>query len=308
VDRQYNYYVPLTGVTGMILNVRDPVFAERNVRRGLYYAINIQRMIDTALRGEYSRFHNIGLAHVFAGINFDDDSIRKPDFDPMKAGELFDAAGYSRFGPDGIRTNARGRRLSFELLYQTPNHTERLSVLKEEAKKAGQEIQLKLMQQGSFTAVREKKFQAWWGGMSTNLYDDYWEYFHSKNAADTQTNNFWGYADPDMDRLLDAFRAEGDLSRKAALDRQIQRKVDEEALVVPSFYVPFFRGAAWKWIRFPAWLSQKYHDDFYDPFSLTTGYVGYFWVDADIRREVLEAQRANKAYAARLIKDETHRQ
>jgi microcin C transport system substrate-binding protein len=307
VERQLHYYVPLTGVTGIILNVRDPLFADRNVRRGLYYAINIQKMIDTALRGEYSRLHNIGLAHVFAGVNFDDDSIRKPAFDPRKAGELFAAAGYGSFAADGIRIDPKGERLSFELLYQSPNHTERLSVLKEEARKAGLEIQLKLMQQGAFTAVREKKFQAWWGGMSTNLYDDYWEYFHSANAAEPQTNNFWGYADKDMDRLLDAFRAEGDLSRKAALDRRIQRKVDEEALVIPSYYVPFWRGAAWKWIRFPAWLSQKYHSDFYDPFSGTTGYVGYFWVDGDIRREVLAAQRSGKPYPPRTISDQTYK-
>ncbi|MGO9308373.1 MAG: extracellular solute-binding protein [Spirochaetia bacterium] len=307
IDRQYDFYVPLTGVSGIILNVRDPFFTDVRVRRGLYYAINIQKMIDTTLRGEYSRYHNIGLAHVFAGRTFDDDTIRKPSFDPGKAGELFDAAGYSAFGPDGIRRNSRGDRLSFELLYQSPNHTERLSVLKEEAKKAGVEIQLKLMQQGSFTAVREKKFQAWWGGMSTSLYDDYWEYFHSVNADKTQTNNFWGYADKNMDKLLDAFRSASDLAKKAALDRQIQRKVDEAALVIPNYYVPYWRGAAWKWIRFPAWLSQKYFDDFYDPLSGTTGYTGYFWIDGDIRKEVIDAQRSGRAYAPRVIRDETYR-
>jgi microcin C transport system substrate-binding protein len=305
IDRQYNFYVPLTGVSGIILNVKDPLFSDVRVRRGLYYAINIQKMIDTTLRGEYSRYHNIGLAHVFAGSVFDEDSIRKPAFDPARAGELFDAAGFSAFGADGIRTNTHGDRLSFELLYQSPNHTERLSVLKEEAKKAGLEIQLKLMQQGAFTAVREKKFQAWWGGMSTSLYDDYWEYFHSVNAGKTQTNNFWGYADKDMDRLLDAFRSESDLAKKAALDRQIQRKVDEAALVIPNYYVPYWRGAAWKWIRFPSWMSQKYFDDFYDPFSGTTGYTGYFWVDSDIRKEVLDSQRSGKAYAPRIFRDET---
>jgi len=308
VDRQYNFYVPLTGVSGIILNVRDPLFADVNVRRGLYYAINIQKMIDTTLRGEYSRYHNIGLAHVFGGYSFDDDTIRKPGFDPVKAGTLFDAAGYSKFGPDGIRMNAAGARLSFELLYQSPNHTERLSVLKEEARKAGVEIVLKLMQQEGFTAVREKKFQAWWGGMSTDLYDDYWEYFHSVNADKTQTNNFWGYKDPQMDKLLDAFRSESDLAKKAALDRQIQRKVDEAALVIPNYYVPYWRGAAWKWVRFPRWLSQKYHDDFYDPFSSTSGYVGYFWVDQDIQKEVTAAKKAGKAYAPRIFRDETFKQ
>ena len=274
IDRQLYSYSPLTGVSGIFLNVKDPLFADIRVRRGLYYAVNIQKMIDTTLRGEYSRYHNIGLAHVFAGATFDDDSIRK---------------------------------LSFELVYGSPNHTERLSVLKEEAKKAGVEIQLKLMQQGIFTAVREKKFQAWWGGMSTGLYEDYWEYFHSVNADKTQTNNFWGYADKGMDKLLDAFRSESDLKKKAALDRQIQRKVDEAALVIPNYYVPYFRGAAWKWIRFPAWLSQKYFDDFYDPFGNTTGYAGYFWVDSDVRKQVIDAQRAGRTFPARIFKDEANK-
>jgi len=308
VDRQYTYYVPLTGVSGIVLNLHDPLFADVNVRRGLYYAINIQKMIDTVLRGEYRRYHNIGLGHVFGGQSFDDATIRKPDFDPVKAGALFDKAGYSHFGPDGVRVNAAGARLSFELLYQSPNHTERLSVLKEEARKAGVEIVLKLMQQESFTAVLEKKFQAWWGGMSTGLYDDYWQYFDSANADKPQTNNFWGYSNKEMDRLVEAFRAESDLARKAALSREIQRKVDEAALVIPNYYVPYYRGAAWKWVRFPKWLSQKYHDDFYDPFSGTTGYVGYFWVDQDIQKEVTAAQKAGKAYAPRIFRDETFKQ
>ena len=141
--------------------------------------------------------------------------------------------------------------------------------------------------------------------MSTGLYDDYWQYFDSANADKPQTNNFWGYSSQDMDKLVEAFRAESDLAKKAALSREIQRKVDQEALVVPNYYVPYWRGAAWKWIRFPAWLSQKYHDDFYDPFSNTSGYVGYFWIDPDIKKEVTDAQKAGKAYAPRILRDET---
>ena len=307
IDRQYMSYIPLQGVYGIVLNVKDPLFADVNVRRGLYYAIAIQKMIDTTLHGEYSRYQNIGMAHVFGGQSFDDTAIRKPDFDPVKAGALFDKAGYSKFGQDGIRMNAQGARLSFELLYESPNHTERLSVLKQEAVKAGVDIELKLMQQGSFTAVLEKKYQAWWGAMSTGLYDDYWQYFDSANANKPQTNNFWGYADKDMDRLVESFRAESDIAKKAALSREIQRKVDQEALVIPSYYVPYWRGAAWKWIRFPKWLSQKYHDDFYDPFSGTTGYVGYFWIDPDIQKEVTDAQRAGRSYAPRIFRDDTYK-
>ena len=41
--------------------------------------------------------------------------------------------------------------------------------------------------------------------------------------------------------------------------------------------------------------------------SVTTGYTGYFWVDTDIRKEVIDAQRGGKAYAPRNFRDETNR-
>jgi microcin C transport system substrate-binding protein len=304
IDRHYTYYVPQQGVAGIFLNTKAPVFSDVNVRKGLYYAINIQKMIDTVLRGEYARFHNIGIGHVFSGIDFDDNTIRKPGFDPAKAAELFAKGGYDKVGPDGIRVNASGARLTFELIYQSPNHTERISVLKEEAKKCGLDITLNLMQKGAFTAMREKKFEAFWGGMGTGMYDDYWEFFHSKNAIEPQTNNFWGYANPQMDAWLDEFRDSGDLKRKAELSKLVQRKVDEEALVIPYYYVPYNRGATWKWVRYPGWISTKYFDYFPSPdlYQANIGYgdyIGFMWIDEKIRTEVLAAQKAGKAYEPR---------
>lgn len=294
VDRLMAYYIPLEGISGMFLNVQKAPLDSKAVRQGLTYAINMQKMLDTALQGAYSRYHNIGLGHVFAGINFDDDSLRMPDFDPVKAGELFDQAGYATIGDDGIRRNAKGQRLAVEVLYSATHHTERLAVLREEAKKAGVDLELKLMQQGVFTAVLQKKFQIWWGGMSTSMYPDYWEHFHSKNATATQTNNFFGYGNPELDKLLDAFRASGDLKQKAEITRQVQRFVHDEALVIPNYYVPFNRGAAWKWWRFPAWLGQKYSASYDDPLG-----NGYFWYDAAIHQEVQQAMDEGQSYKGR---------
>ncbi len=306
IDRLYANYVPTQGTTGIFLNTKDTLLSSKDVRKGLYYAINIQKMIDTELRGEYARFHNIGIGHEFAGVKFDDESIRKPGFDPAKARELFAKAGFSSVGQDGILKNGKGDRLSVELIYQSPNHTNRIAILKEEAKKAGVELNLKLMQQGAFAAVSQKKFQAWWGGMSTNMVPDYWEYFHSTNAVKPDTNNFWGYANPEMDKLLDVFRTEGDLKKKAEIDFKVQRIVDDEALVIPTYYVPYMRGGAWKWIRFPGWLTNKYHDDFFEPFAPNSGYGGYFgfmWADEAIRKDVKAAMKAGKAFEPRTFTD-----
>ena len=302
IDRYYSFYVPSQGMMGIFFNTKAPIFSDKNVRYGMYYAVNMQKMIDTVLRGEYSRFHNTGIGHVFAGINFDDDTLRVPNFDPKKAGEYFDKAGYSTIGSDGIRVNAKGERLAFELLYQSPNHTERLTVLKEEAKLSGVEINLKLMQSGMFTVVREKKHQAAWFTMSTSLYPDYWEYLHSSNADKPQTNNFFGWSSPETDQLVDAFRSEGDLKKKAEITKKIQRIIFDNALIVPGYYVPYNRGAAWKWVRFPGWLNAKYQDDYFDPIA-----NGYMWIDPAIEKDVKAAMAKGDTLDARTFTVTTYK-
>ncbi len=302
IDRYYYFYIPLDGLRGVFLNIKTLPLNDRDVRIGVLYALNMQKMIDTVLRGEYYRYNNIGIGHVFAGITFDDDSIQYPNFDPKIAAQYFDKAGFSIIGNDGIRQNAKGQKLSLEMLYSSPNHTERLAILQQEAKLAGLNIELKLMQSGSFTLVREKKYQAWWGGMSTSLYPDYWEYLHSSNANKPQTNNFFGYASKEMDELLDAVRAEKSLEKKAELTKLIQKKVLEEALVVPSYTVPYIRIGAWKWIRFPSWISFKYWSDFSDPIT-----NGYMWIDESIKTEVEQAMSASFVFDPQIYLNDTYK-
>lgn len=53
--------------------------------------------------------------------------------------------------------NDKGQRLSFELTYSSPVHTPRIAFLREQAKLAGLDIELKLIDGSSmFKYVREK--------------------------------------------------------------------------------------------------------------------------------------------------------
>lgn len=307
IDRHYSFFVPLTGLSGIVMNTQKGIFQDQNVRTGMYYAINMDKMIATVLRGEYSRYHNIGLAHVFAGVDFDDESIRKPGFDPDKAGEYFDKAGFSSFDDDGIRMNQNGERLSFELLYSYPHHTERLSVLKEEAKKAGLDMELNNMTEGSFAVLLDKKHEAFFITMSTGIQPSYWQYYHSENAKE-QTNNFFMIDNAELDKLIMAFREESNMLQKAEISKKIQRKVDELALVVPDYTVPYVRYASWKWIRFPAWLNTKFSSRFANALdSIMSDYNGYMWIDEEIKEEVIQAQLKGETFESRTYIDDRYK-
>lgn len=306
IERHSSYYVPLTGLKGIVLNTQRGIFRNKDIRTGLYYALNIQKMIDTVLRGEYKRYHNIGYGHYFSGENFDDDSIKKPDFNPVKAEKYFIKAGYTLFDADGIRVNKSGKRLSFELTYSASFHTKRLSILKEEAKKAGLEIILNNLTEGAFTLLLEKKHEAFYVGMSTNLIPLNWQFFHSDNAK-SQTNNFFMIKDDELDRLVMEYKNESDVKTMSSLNKQIQNRVHDLALVVPTSYVPFTRGASWKWVRYPSWLNVKYNDIFMDPlYSCMSGYTGYNWIDSDIKSEVIRANIKGHTFEPRTYIDRKH--
>ena len=79
-----------------------------------------------------------------------------------KAREYLEAAGWRDRGPDGILVKD-GQRLSLRVTYGTPLHTDRLVILREEAKKAGIELELSLLDSASsFKQMQEKKHQIAW--------------------------------------------------------------------------------------------------------------------------------------------------
>ena len=70
-------------------------------------------MLDTVLRGDYERAETF---HEGYG-KYTRKDIKARRFDLQKAIDLFEKSGYNKIGSDGIRVNAKGKRLSFKILY-----------------------------------------------------------------------------------------------------------------------------------------------------------------------------------------------
>ncbi|PIE97777.1 MAG: ABC transporter substrate-binding protein [Treponema sp.] len=295
IDRYVINYYPVEGMGGIFFNTKVKLFSDKKVRQAMYYAIDMQGMIDQALYGEYKRKHNIGMGQIWGGIDFNDHSIKKPDFNPDKAREMLGEAGYTKVGEDGILMNDAGERVSFELLYSAQHHTERLSVLKEQAKKAGVEMELKLMESGMFNTVLNKKHDAWWGGMTTWYEPTYWQFFAKANADKPSTNNFFGWWSEEMEKLIAIEESAPPIEEKAENNKKIERLVHEEALIVPSYYLDFERSGVWKWVRLPWWGNRRL-----DTGADWTSYYGYMWIDEEIKAEVQKAMAEGKTYEPRV--------
>jgi len=291
------------GAGGMWLNTAKDKLSDINVRKGLSYATDFDGMIDNVLRGDYVRKPNgMGVGQD----NFTNNSVTAPEFDPNKAADFFAKAGYDQFGADGIRMNAQGDRLSFAITYSARHHTPRIAYLKEQAKKAGLEFALNLIDGSSaFKYVSEKKHDISFHTMGGGDVPQYWEYLHSSNANKPQTNNFTNYSSPEMDELVMQYRTEFSRDKREQLSRQIQQIVADQFVIIPGYMVPYTREAYWRWMKFPAKPMTKKTEAL---FSIGGPYdLGTYWIDEELKKETKAAIKKGAKFEPVTTIDETYK-
>lgn len=292
------------GAGGIWLNTAMPMLDDINVRQGLMHAMDYDGMLDKILRNDYVRKNNpMGSGHG----DYDQPDITAPKFAPKLAASFFEKAGFTQIGPDGIRQNEKGQRLSFAVTYATPAHTPRIAYLREQAKLAGLDLTLNLIDGSSmFKYVLEKKHQLSFHDMSASRIPVYWQYFSSEFANKPQNNNFTNYSSPELDKLIESYRNEFDLTNKHQLSRQIQQKVYEAKVVIPGYSVPYAREGYWRWMKLPKEMATKQTEALFYP-SGFVGSLGTFWIDQDAKKETKDAMDSGKAFEPVTIVDEKYR-
>ena len=285
---------------GLWLNQDKALFKDRELRLAFAHGMNVDKVIQQVLRGDYDR-----LAQPFYGYGaYTDYSIKARSFSIDKVEEIMTAKGWKR-GKDGIWANGK-QRFSVNLTYGYENHMPQLVVLKEEALKAGIELRLERLDPSAmFKKFLEKQHDVAWMGWSTNLRPSYWQGWHSDNAHEPQTNNITNTDDPELDALIDKYRASLDEEERIALSLKIQAKIHHIAAYVPTYMVPYCRAAYWRWLQLPGFHGTRMSDAMFDPFSSTLG--GLFWIDSQVRRQTIEAMEDEQEFPPVISKDTRYR-
>uniref|UniRef100_UPI00223F5832 ABC transporter substrate-binding protein n=2 Tax=Aeromonas TaxID=642 RepID=UPI00223F5832 len=259
-------------------------------------------------RGDYQRLNSYGSGQG----DFTNTEIKARPFDPKLARSYFAKAGFNKVGPQGILQNDKGQPLTLTITYTTAEHAQRLTLLREEAKKAGLNLELNLMDASSgFKSMLEKKHQSAWMAWSGGRYPAYWEFFHKVNANKPQTNNIMNIDDDAITALVEQYDKEFDFAKKAALSRQIQQRLYELASFVPAYQVPYTREGAWRWIKLPKLPATPKSDLLYWPLdggSSGYSYGGLLWIDDQLKTETKAAIKNGKTFPAVMKIDTTYRQ
>jgi microcin C transport system substrate-binding protein len=284
---------------GLWMNTAKAPLDNRDVRLGIQYASNWQLVIDQYFRGDYTRLHTSNQGYG----DMSHPTIRGRPFDIARAREHFARAGYTQSGPDGILRRPDGARLSVGLTTGYEALAPVLTILQEEARKAGIEFRVEILDaSAAWKKVQEKNHEITFSafGIGVELYPRYWETHHSANAYDqpfladgktpnparkpkVQTNNLESIALPELDALITRYDKSDSLDDMRVMAHRMEEILYENASFSPGFAMPFFRTATWRWVKFPESYATRFSGSAFE--------LGLEWLDETAKTETLSALR-----------------
>lgn len=268
-----------TGIRGILFNTQDQIWADARLRQATKYAVDFTIINKNNLYGLAERKTN------FFDVEAPYKHQKSPDeFSIPKASKILDEAGWKLSKKDGIRYKD-GKKLTLRLFYGSAAHNPYLGNIKNQFLKTGINLEL-VLQDGSslFRTLDSGKYQAvvlFFGG---GRYPAPRQFLHTENKK-TGTNNLFLFGNEKLDQLIDTY--EYDLNEKNRIQAiaQIEKIVDDSALLVPFWKKPFTLYLRQRYIAAPKHLGTKRGID-YD----------LLWYDQKIYQEVQEYKKKNKSF------------
>ena len=215
-------------------NLRLPMFSDKTVRQALTMLLDRQTIRDTIYQG---------LATICTG-NFMpkspeyNENVQPWPFDPQRATEQLEAAGWKDSDGDGLR-DKDGAPFRFEVVTtnQNPLAERILTVYKEELRRVGIELNIRLMEWASLIErVDGRDFEAALLGWQMPPDPDPYQVWHSSQTE--AGSNYIGFKNAEADRIIEEARVTFDRDERVALYERFHEIVHEEQpytfLLVPK--------------------------------------------------------------------------
>ncbi|HLN60603.1 MAG TPA: peptide-binding protein [Symbiobacteriaceae bacterium] len=221
----YNY--ERNGWGYMTLNVTRPHLNDKLVRQALTYGLDRQSIIDSVMDGRAvipaGPIPNVSWAY--------DPSIKAAPYDPAKAKQLLEQAGYKMNASGIMEKNGQPLKLTFYASSGSALIEGIGSIARKNWKEIGVDLDVQLM---DFNAMMDNylkpgKFDISFSGFSLGLDPDQMSMFHS-----SQVNGFnrGRYSNPEVDKLLEAGVKESDPAKRKAIYSDYQKKLVDDAPVI----------------------------------------------------------------------------
>jgi peptide/nickel transport system substrate-binding protein len=220
------------GYTYFGLNFKDERFADRRVRHAFAHAINKRELIDHVILG-------LGVAATGPfkpGTWAFNPNVPTFAYDPARARALLAEAGWTEKNSEGILVR-NGKPFTFELLTNQGNDERKkiAEIIQQRLADVGVKAEIQIIDWASFIKefVKPRKFEALVLGLGSGTDPDQYVIWHSSQAGPDQMNRT-GYANPEVDALLEKGRASCHQEQRIQYYHRIQEILAED---VPMLFL-----------------------------------------------------------------------
>jgi len=243
----------------------NPVLRDRRFRAALEYAIDRERIVDTAFNG----YAIPGYTFLPPGQYRDPDYSWQPpdgvrrDFDPARANQLLDEAGYE-MGPDGIRLDEGGKPIVLRLWSDNsvPEHQSAAKLIAGWFRQVGVGTKLAVYNTGVFydaiwayegdTFVPDFDMYLWsWAG-----YVDAGQNFSCFTTSQIENNNEFAWSNEEFDRLDEVQMTTLDPNQRAEVVKQQQQVMYEDSPCI--VFAHSYRLDAYRTDKWTGWQRAGY--------------------------------------------------
>ncbi|MEH7226187.1 ABC transporter substrate-binding protein [Bacillus sp. JJ1566] len=245
------------------INAEKYPMTETAFRQAIDYAIDKKNIVDTVLLG-YAEVGSPGFIHPSSTFY---NSDLKPVFDPEKAKELLESAGFVDTDGDGFREGQNGEKIDLTTLVYASNpiRIRTAELISEWLNQVGIKNTVKAMDSTTVDSLmwpdfdvskgRDYDLGVWSWSNTMQLFPDRMvELFHSDPAIGSV--NIGGYNNQDFDKLGEELRATFNETERNNIIKEMQSFVAEEAPFVTLYYQE---------------IINAYNPDKYDQFVFQVG-------------------------------------
>ena len=223
----YNKYRYLSfGYTYLGYNLEKPLFQDKRVRQAISYATNKKEIIAGVLLG----LGKEATGPYKPGTWPYNPNVKRYPYDPQKAKELLEEAGWTDSDGDGIR-DRNGTPFVFEIITNQGNdlRSKCAEITQKRLSDIGIKVKIRVIEWAAFINdfINKKKFDATILGWSITLDPDLYDVWHSSKTKQGELN-FISFRNEEVDELLEKGRSTFDQAERKKYYYRIQEIMAEE--------------------------------------------------------------------------------
>ena len=221
-------------------NVTKAPFDDVKLRQALAYAVDRKEVTDKVTHGLYQVCTGTYVQSVKWAF---DPNVKLPDYDPEKAAQLLDEAGYPVKG---------GKRFDMQIWVSRSTEIDMANIIVPQLKKINVNASINQLENAvMLQGVKERKHDVliygnWWGPDP-----DEW----SNYTATDGTNNYQGYSNPEVDDLFKQATETLDQNKRRDFYYKIQ-----EIMLTDMPRIPIFDSGSYAFAHrkeYTGWFSEQ---------------------------------------------------